>query len=69
MQIKTLQPQKLLAVAILASALVFSCSESEKKTETEATKEVETIAPAPVVVVPDSMDTGDTKPVVPTTPK
>ncbi len=68
MQIKTLHPQKLLVVAILASALVFSCSESEKKTETEATREVETMAPAPVVV-PDSMDTGDTKPVVPTTPK
>ena len=65
MQLKTLQRPML--ATLLATALLFSCSDKEKKTETEV-KAVDTMVPVPTPP-PDSMDTGVVKPVVPTAPK
>lgn len=66
MQIKTLQ--RSLAATVIASALLFSCADKEKKTETEV-KATESVAPTPTPDTTVVMDTGEVKPVVPANPK
>jgi hypothetical protein len=66
MQIKTLNRPFL--ATVLASALLFSCADKEKKSATEVT--TDTLITAPHMPADtNTMDTGVVKPVVPTAPK
>ena len=47
------------ALALLVSAFIFSCNEEKKETTIEKKETIE--------IKKDSMDTGDTRPVVPAT--